>query len=159
MLLLSGPNISGNEWKYVKDCLDTGWVSSVGAYVDKFEKMTAEFAGAKYAVATSSGTTALHICLILNGIERGDYVIAPNVTFVASINSIKYTGADPILIDVDPETWQMDLDLLEEFLVSETLIRNDVCIYKNNGRSIKAIMPVHVLGNMCDMDRLLQLAE
>jgi len=70
MVLLSGPNISGNEWKYVKDCLDTGWVSSVGSYVDKFEKMTAEFSGAKYAVATSSGTTALHICLLLNDISK-----------------------------------------------------------------------------------------
>ncbi|MGI8583270.1 MAG: DegT/DnrJ/EryC1/StrS family aminotransferase, partial [Chitinophagaceae bacterium] len=97
MLLLSGPNIAGNEWKYVKDCLDTGWVSSVGAYVEKFENMTAEFAGAKYAVATCSGTTALHICLILNDIQKDDYVIAPNITFVASINSIKYTNADPIL--------------------------------------------------------------
>jgi aminotransferase in exopolysaccharide biosynthesis len=159
MLLLSGPNIAGNEWKYVKDCLDTGWVSSVGSYVEKFEKMLAEYVGAKYAVATSSGTTALHVCLLVNHIGKDDYVIAPNVTFVASINSIKYTGADPILIDVDPETWQMDLDLLEEFLVNETLIKNDICVYKKNGRSIKAIMPVHVLGNMCDMDRLLQLAE
>ena len=158
MLLLSGPNISGNEWKYVKDCLDTGWVSSVGAYVEKFEKMTAEFAGAKYAVATSSGTTALHICLIVNGIKNGDYVIAPNVTFVASINAIKYTNADPILIDVDAQTWQMDLDLLEKFLAEETEIKNGYSVYKD-GRKIKAIMPVHVLGNMCDMDRLLAVSK
>ncbi|MDQ6757250.1 MAG: DegT/DnrJ/EryC1/StrS aminotransferase family protein, partial [Bacteroidota bacterium] len=159
MLLLSGPNIAGNEWKYIKDCLDTGWVSSVGAYVEKFEKMTADFAGCKYAVATSSGTTALHTCLILNGIEKDDYVIAPNITFVASINSIKYTNADPILIDVNAETWQMDLDLLEEFLSTETEIKNDNSIYKKNRRKIKAIMPVHVLGNMCDMERLINIAE
>ncbi len=159
MLLLSGPNIAGNEWKYVKDCLDTGWVSSVGAYVEQFEKLTAEFTGAKYAVATSSGTTALHICLLLNGIGTGDYVIAPNMTFIASINSIKYTGADPILIDVDPETWQMDLDLLEEFLQQECDITKAGCLFKKNGRRIKAIMPVHVLGNMCNMDRLLALAQ
>lgn len=159
MLLLSGPNIAGNEWKYVKDCLDTGWVSSVGAYVEKFEKMTAEFAGSKYAVATSSGTTALHICLILHNIGKNDYVIAPNVTFVASINSIKYTNADPILIDVDEHTWQMDLDLLHKFLTEETEIKNDCTIYKKDGRKIKAIMPVHVLGNMCDMDRLLDITK
>ena len=159
MLLLSGPNIAGNEWKYVKDCLDTGWVSSVGAYVEKFEKMTAEFAGAKYAVATSSGTTALHTCLILNNIESGDYVIAPNVTFVASINSVKYTNADPILIDVDEQTWQMDLNLLEKFLSEQTEIKNGNSFYKKDGRKIKAIMPVHVLGNMCDMDRLLEIAK
>ena len=159
MLLLSGPNISGNEWKYIKDCLDTGWVSSVGAYVEQFEKMTAAFAGVKYAVATSSGTTALHTCLILNGISKDDYVIAPNITFVASINSIKYTNADPILIDVDAETWQMDLALLENFLSKETEIKNGDSIYKKNGRKIKAIMPVHVLGNMCDMDRLLEISK
>ena len=158
MLLLSGPNIAGNEWKYVKDCLDTGWVSSVGAYVEDFEKMTAKFAGSKYAVATSCGTSALHICLLVNGIGNNDYVIAPNVTFVASINSIKYTGADPILIDVDPETWQMDLDLLEEFLHQECDITPLGCIYKKDSRKIKAIMPVHVLGNLCNMDRLLALA-
>ncbi|MEP6615538.1 MAG: LegC family aminotransferase [Ginsengibacter sp.] len=159
MLLLSGPNIAGNEWKYVKECLDTGWVSSVGAYVEKFEKMTSEFTGAKYAVATSSGTTALHMCLVLNDIKSNDYVIAPNITFVATINSIKYTGASPILMDIDEETWQMNLDLLEEFLENETSTGNDGLVYKKDGRKIKAIMPVHVLGNMCDMDRLLHLAE
>ena len=159
MLLLSGPNIAGNEWKYVKDCLDTGWVSSVGAYVDRFEKQTAEFTGAKFAVATSSGTTALHVCLLLNNIGKDDYVIAPNITFVASINSIKYTGADPILIDVDAETWQMDLDILEEFLTTKTQLKNGVSVYKENGRAIKAIMPVHVLGNMCDMQKLMEIAE
>src|ERR1700712_293404 len=124
MLLLSSPNISGNEWKYVKDCLDTGWVSSVGAYVDKFEKMSAEFAGTKYAVATSSGTTALHICLVLMGITKDDMVIAPNITFIATLNSIKYTGASPILIDTDAANWQMDLDILEQFLGAETEQRN-----------------------------------
>jgi perosamine synthetase len=158
MLLLSGPNIAGNEWKYVKDCLDTGWVSSVGAYVDQFEKMSAAFAGSKYAVATSCGTTALHICLLINGITPADYVIAPNVTFIASINSIKYTGADPILIDVDPNTWQIDLDLLEEFLGVECDITADGCIYKKDKRKIKALMPVHVLGNMCNMERLMSMA-
>ncbi len=159
MLLLSGPNISGNEWKYVKDCLDTGWVSSVGSYVDQFEKMMAEFVGTKYAVATSSGTTALHICLILQGVNENDYVIAPNVTFIATCNSIKYTGADPILIDVNIKNWQMDLDLLEEFLTHETEQRNGQCYYKKDGRRIPVIMPVHVLGNICDMDRLMALAK
>jgi perosamine synthetase len=86
MLLLSGPNMCGNEWKYVKDCLDTGWVSSVGAYVDQFEKMSAAFAGTKYAVATSSGTTALHICLLMMGVNENDYVITPDITFIATCN-------------------------------------------------------------------------
>ena len=158
MLLLSGPNMGGNEWKYVKDCLDTGWVSSVGSYVDQFEKMSAEFAGTKYAVATSSGTTALHICLVMLGVNNNDYVITPNITFIATCNSIKYTGADPVFIDTDVNSWQMDLDLLEEFLVNETEQRDNVCYYKKDGRRIPVIMPVHVLGNMCDMDRLLTIA-
>ncbi len=159
MLLLSGPNMAGNEWKYIKDCLDTGWVSSVGAYVDQFEKMSAEFAGTKYAVATSSGTTALHICLVMMGVNADDYVITPNITFIATCNSIKYTGADPILIDTDPASWQMDIDLLEEFLSNETEQRNGACHYKKDGRRIPVIMPVHVLGNMCNMDRLMALAK
>jgi perosamine synthetase len=159
MLLLSGPNIAGNEWKYVKECLDTGWVSSVGSYVTKFENMVAEFAGCKYGVATSNGTTALHIALMLAGVQRDDYVIAPNVTFIASINSIKYTGADPILIDVDPQTWQMNLDLLEEFLENETDERDGEIFYVHDGRTIRCIMPVHVLGNICDMDRFMEITR
>ena len=159
MLLLSGPNIAGNEWKYVKDCLDTGWVSSVGAYVTQFENMVAEFAGCKYGVATSNGTAALQISLQLAGVGHNDYVIVPNVTFVASVNSIKYTGADPILIDVDPHTWQMDLNQLEDFIRKETGEKNGKCIHLKDNRVIRGIMPVHVLGNVCDMDRLMKLAE
>ncbi len=159
MLLLSGPNMAGNELKYVTECITTGWVSSVGAYVDQFEKMSAEFAGAKYAVATSSGTTALHICLVMMGVNSDDYVITPNITFIATCNSIKYTGANPIFIDTDEATWQMDLNLLEQFLTNETEQRNGVCHYKKDGKRIPVIMPVHVLGNMCDMDKLMALAR
>ena len=150
---LSVPNIAGNEWKYVKDCLDTGWISSVGSYVTQFEQMVAQFAGAKYGVATVNGTSALHISLLLSGVKPDDYVILPNLTFVASANSIKYIGAEPILIDADPDYWQMDLDLLEEFLENETDEKNGELIYIQDGRRIAAIMPVHILGNMCDMDR------
>jgi len=159
MTLLSGPNISGNEWKYVKDCLDTAWVSSVGAYVNQFENLLATFTGTKYGVATSNGTSALHISLILSGVERGDYVIAPNLTFIASLNSIKYTGANPILVDVDDATWQMDLDLLEEFLSANTRVQNGRCVHTSDDRVIRAIMPVHVLGNMCDMERLVEITK
>ncbi|HAO04975.1 MAG: LegC family aminotransferase [Chitinophagaceae bacterium] len=159
MLLLSGPNMGGNELKYVSECIETGWVSSVGAYVDKFEKLSAEFAGTQYAVATSSGTTALHTCLVMLGVTASDYVIAPNITFIATCNSIKYTGAGLILIDADEFNWQMDLNLLQEFLENETEQKNGECFYKKNGRRIPVIMPVHVLGNICDMDRLMALAK
>jgi perosamine synthetase len=150
---LSVPNIAGNEWKYVKECLDTGWISSVGGYVTKFEQMVADFAGAKYGIAAVNGTAALHISLLLAGVKQDDYVILPNLTFVASANAIKYLGADPILIDADPDYWQMDLDLLEEFLENETDEKDGHLIYIQDGRRISAIMPVHILGNMGDMDR------
>ncbi|MBL7725334.1 MAG: LegC family aminotransferase [Chitinophagaceae bacterium] len=156
---LSVPNIAGNEWKYVKDCLDTGWISSVGSYVTQFEEMVAGFAGAKYGVAAVNGTAALHISLLLSGVKEDDYVILPNLTFVASANSIKYLGAEPLLIDADPDLWQMDLDLLEEFLENETDEKNGDLIYIKDGRRIGAIMPVHILGNMCDMDRFLSIAK
>ena len=159
MVLLSGPNMGGNELKYVSECITTGWVSSVGAYVDQFEKMSAEYAGTKYAVATSSGTTALHICLILAGVGQNDMVIAPNITFIATLNSIKYTGASPILIDTDAANWQMDLNVLENFLTTETEQIENICYHKKTGKRIPIIMPVHVLGNICDMDRLLALAN
>lgn len=125
MIPLSIPNISGNEWKYVKDCLDTGWISSVGEYVNRFEQALTEFTGARYAVATMNGTAALHISLQLAGVRPGDLVIVPNITFVASCNAITYAGATPLLVDIDPRTWQMDLDLLEEFLEANTEIRED----------------------------------
>ena len=159
MIPLSVPNIAGNEWKYVKDCLDTGWISSVGAYVTKFEQMVADFAGAKYGVAAVNGTAALHIALLLSGVKQDDYVILPNLTFVASANSIKYVGADPLLIDADPDLWQMDLDLLEEFFENETDEKDGRLFYIKDGRYIGAIMPVHILGNMCDMDRFLSIVK
>lgn len=159
MLLLSGPNMGGNELKYVTECIKTGWVSSVGSYVDKFEKMSAEYAGTKYAVATSSGTTALHICLVLMDIKPSDFVIAPNITFIATLNAIKYTGAAPILIDTDANNWQMDLNILETFLKNETEQKDNNCYHKKTGRRIPVIMPVHVLGNICDMDRLVGLSK
>lgn len=116
MIPLTIPELSGNEWKYVKECLDTGWVSMAGAYVDKFEKIVAEYTGTNYSVAAVNGTCALDIALKLSSVQRDDYVIVPNITFIASANSIKYQNANPLLIDVDPETWQMDIDLLEQFL-------------------------------------------
>ena len=159
MIPLSVPNISGNEWKYIKECLDTNWVSSVGSYVNQFEDKVAEFCGVKYAVATANGTMALHINLLLSDVKRNDLVIVPNITFVAPVNAIKYVGANPVLIDVDEQTWQMDLNILGDFLANETTIENGNCIHRTSKRKVAALMPVHVLGNMCDMDRLMALAS
>ncbi len=162
MIPLSIPQLAGNEWKYVKDCLDTGWISSAGSYVSQFEQLVADYAGVKYGVACMNGTVGLHIAQILSGVTSEDHVIAPNITFIATLNAIKYTGASPILIDVDTQSWQMDLELLESFLQENVVFKEvEGKIYsfnKETNKRIKAIMPVHVLGNIGDMEQLQELA-
>jgi aminotransferase in exopolysaccharide biosynthesis len=162
MIPLSVPHINGNEWKYVKNCLDTGWISSAGTYVNQFEQMVADYAGVKYGVACMNGTAGLHIAQLLAGIEADDYVIVPNITFIATLNAVKYTGARPILIDIDPNNWQMDLDLLEKYLAENTITKEDergINIYLiSTLKRIKAIVPVHVLGNIGNLERLSEIA-
>jgi perosamine synthetase len=159
MIPLSVPNLAGNEWPYIKECLDTNWVSSVGSYVTKFEQVVAEYTGARFAVAIANGTSALHISLLLAGVKPGDLVVMPNVTFVATANAVKYTGADPILIDIDPDTWQLHLDLLERFLKTACERVPGGLRHHETGRLVTALVPVHVLGNVGDMARLVELAE
>ena len=159
MIPLSVPNLAGNEWLYIKDCLDTNWVSATGSYVDKFERLITEYTQTKYAVAVSSGTTALHISLLLAGVEQNDLVITNNLTFVATANAIKYLKADPILMDITPDTWQIDTHLLANFLNLDCEIKNGFCYQKASKRRIKALLPVHVLGNMAAMDELILLSE
>ncbi|MGR7813254.1 LegC family aminotransferase [Lacinutrix undariae] len=163
MIPLSIPKLNGNESKYVQDCLSTGWISSAGTYVNQFEAEVAKYAGAKYGIACMNGTVGLHIAQILLGVTENDHVIAPNITFIATLNAIKYTGAQPILIDVDASNWQMDLDLLEAYLQDDTIAEStDTETYridKTTKKRVRAIMPVHVLGNMGDMDRLLAIAH
>lgn len=159
---LSVPHLNGNEWKYVKECLDTGWISSAGEFVIRFENMVAEYTGAKYGVACMNGTVGLHIAQILCGVTADDHVIAPNITFIATLNAIKYTGASPILIDVNPLDYQMDLELLETFLNENAVQKSDengnYFVLNSTNKRIKAIMPVHVLGNMGNLDKLQQIA-
>jgi perosamine synthetase len=159
MIPLSVPNLSGNEWKYVKDCLDTNWVSSVGSYVNKMEDVSASFSGVAKAIATSNGTSALHISLLLAGVQQGDLVILPNITFVAPANVIKYMSADAVLMDVYEDTWELNVDLLQKFLEQECIDKDGACYHKATGRKIPVIVPVHVLGNMVDMGKLMPLAE
>ena len=113
MIPLSIPNINGNEWQYVKDCLDTGWISSAGAYVNKFEEAIQNYTGVKYAVACMNGTAGLQVSLNLAGVSSNDIVIAPNLTFVATLNAISYSGAEIRLIDVYENSWQINVDLLQ----------------------------------------------
>ncbi|OAV44312.1 LegC family aminotransferase [Lewinella sp. 4G2] len=157
MIPLSIPNLAGNEWAYVKQCLDTGWVSSAGKFVNQFEDEVRGFTGAGHAIACMNGTAALHVAQIIAGVGPGDLVIAPNITFVATLNSISYTGAEAILLDTNPATWQLDLDVLERFFEEECELTDQGLIHKADGKTIKAVMPVHVLGNMCDMARLSEL--
>lgn len=159
MIPLSMPNLNGNEWTYLKDCLDSTYVSSVGAYVNKFEEQMAAYTGAKYAVACVNGTSALHIGMLVTDVQPDTYVIIPNITFIASANAIKYCNAHPIFMDVEEDTWQMDLTLLEEFFEKNTTLSNGKAVLKKDGKRISAIMPVHVLGNMVNMDKLVEISQ
>ena len=158
-VLLSAPYINGNEWQYVKDCLDTHWVSSVGSYVDRFERELGEVAGASHCVAVNSGTSALHLALLLAGVEPDTEVIMPAVSFVAPANTVRYCGAWPTFIDIDPATWQLDLAKLEDFL-AEGCKRSGsgTLINRATGRKIAALMPVHLLGAMVDVRVVTELA-
>lgn len=163
MIPLSIPHLEGNEWTYVKECLDTGWISSAGAYVNQFEQQVADYVGAKYGVACMNGTAGLHIAQLLLGIGEEAHVLAPNVTFIATLNAISYAGAEPILVDVDLANWQMDLDLLDAWMEAQTawvqVEGKQWRMYGQTGKPIKAIMPVHVLGNMGNIDQLVALAQ
>ena len=161
MIPLSIPNISGNELKYVKDCLDTGWISSAGEYVNKFEEAIQSYTGAKYAIACMNGTAGLQVSLILAGVTKNDIVIAPNLTFVATLNAISYISAQTVLIDNCEDSWQIDVDLLEKWLIENTTtIIGDkpITIEKLSGKKIGAIMPVYVLGGFVNIDKLLQIS-
>lgn len=160
MIPLSLPNISGNELKYVKECLETGWISTAGSYVDKFENSFAEFVGVKNAVSTMNGTSALHLALKVLGVGYDDLVIMPNITFVASANSISYLGAKPLLIDIDENSWQMDLELLEDYLKNNcSFDSRKRVIDQKTQKNVAAIMIVHVQGNICNMNRLREIAD
>ncbi|HTL83228.1 MAG TPA: aminotransferase class I/II-fold pyridoxal phosphate-dependent enzyme [Bacteroidia bacterium] len=137
------PQLSGNELKYVTECVTTGWISSQGSYVKRFEKEFSEYCGVKYGVAVSNGTVAIHLALAALGIGEGDEVIVPDLTFAASINGVIYTGATPVIADVDPETWTLSPKEVERLITPRT----------------KAIMPVHLYGHPCHMDELMAIAK
>ncbi len=154
---LHEPFFGGNEWAYVKECLDTGWVSSVGKFVDSFEQRLAEYTGIKRAVATVNGTAALHICLNLAGVEQGDEVLLPALTFVATANSVCYCGAIPHFVDSEEGTLGLDPFKLESYLLEAASINNDGCYNKLTGRRIRAVVPVHTFGHPVDLDPLVEL--
>lgn len=156
---LSVPEIRGNEWLYVRECLDTGWVSSAGAFVDRFEASVAAAAGTRYAVATTSGTAALHVALLLAGVEQDDEVLVSALTFIAPANAIRYVGAWPVFIDAEAEFGQMDAVRAAAFLTDECTQRDGALYNRSTGRRVRAVLPVHVLGHPVDLDPLLGVAR
>jgi perosamine synthetase len=169
-VLLHGPELGGNEWRYVKECIDTGWVSSAGSYVTEFERRLAELTGAKHAVAVVNGTAALHVALMLAGVERDDEVLMPSLTFVATANAAAYCGAVPHFCDVDYRTLGMDVGKLEGYLEEVGEVRDPdrrsaartsgpACFNRLTGRQISAIVPMHTFGHPVEMDGLMALAE
>ena len=153
------PEIRGNEYKYVKECLDTNWVSSVGSYVDRLEHDIASYVGSKHAVATASGTAALHTALIVAGIEPEDEVLVSTLSFIAPANAVRYIGAWPVFIDAEPGYWQMDSQMVVEFLEKECTWKNGELKNNTTGRRVKAVIPVHILGYPVDMDPIIEVAK
>ena len=156
---LSIPYLGGREKEYLINCIDDNWVSSAGPYVKNFENSFAEFVGSKYAVACASGTSALHLSLVSMGIGKGDIVLVSNLTFIATVNAIKYTGAEPLLVDCDLNSWQMNVEYIKSFLEKECTNKKDSYFYKKSGKKISAIIPAHILGHACDIINLVKLAK
>ncbi len=159
MIPLCVPEIRGNEWKYIKECLDTNWVSSVGPFVDRFEQELAAYVGTRYAVATCNGTAALHIALLVAGVQPDDEVLVSTLTFISPANAIRYVGAWPVFVDAEPDYWQMDPQKVVDFLGQECRWSNGELQNKATGRRVKSILPVHILGHPVDMDPILEVAR
>jgi perosamine synthetase len=156
---LHEPRFIGNEKKYLKECIDSTFVSSVGKFVDRFELEVAEYTGVKHAVATSNGTSALHISLIISGVETGDEIITQPLTFVATCNTISYCNAKPIFVDVDKDTMGMSPEALETFLKSNAMVKNLKCINKSTGNIIKACIPMHTFGFPCRINEIQKICK
>lgn len=159
MIPLAVPNLTGNEKKYLDNCIDTTFVSSVGEYVNQFEKMVAEATGSLEAVATSCGTTGLHAALTVAGVKHGDLVIIPSFTFIATANAIRQCGADPWLMEVSAEDWCLDPDIVRTE-IDRNCVKNTEgeLIHKQSGKRVSALMPVYTLGNIPDMDSFKSIA-
>jgi perosamine synthetase len=158
-IALSEPSFGGREWEYLKECLDTGWVSSAGPFVERFERAVADRVGARHAVATSSGTAALHVALLAAGVEADDEVLVSDLTFIAPANAIRYAGAWPVFVDAEATHWQIDPERVESFLRTRCRWRDRVLVNRETGRRVKAVLPVHILGHPAEMEALLRLAR
>lgn len=156
---LHEPRFAGNEWAYVKDCLDTGWVSSVGSFVDRFETDLALYTGVKCAVAVVNGTAALHICLKLVGVVPGDEVLVPALTFVATANAVSYCGAIPHFVDSEERTLGLDPSSLDRYLAEIADVTPEGCFNRRTGRRVRAVVPMHTFGHPVDLDPLAEVCR
>lgn len=158
-LALHEPEFGGHEWDYVKECIDTGWVSSAGSYVDRFEGDLAAFTGAAHAIATSNGTSALHICLLLAGVKAGDEVLLPALTFVATANAVSYVAAMPHFADCEEASLGVDPAKLDAHLRETAQIVDGVCVNRRTGAPIRALVVMHVFGHPSDLDALAEVSR
>ena len=156
---LSEPVMAGNEWKYVKECIDTAWVSSAGKFVDAFAEKFAEYPGMPYAVPVVNGTAALHISLIVLGLKPDEEVLVPTLTFASTANAVVYCNAHPVFMDVEGDTLGLDVQKVEEFLAQECVWGDSCLINKSTRRRIRGIIPVHLYGHPVDMSPVLDLAN
>ena len=156
---LHEPSFVGNEKKYLSECIDSTFVSSIGKFVDELEEKIAKYTGAKYVVATSNGTSALHISLLLADVDKNSEVITQPLTFVATCNAISYCNAKPIFIDVDKDTMGLSPSALRYFLENNTIIKNKQCINNKTNKVIKACLPMHSYGHPCRIDEIKKICD
>jgi len=156
-LALHEPTFAGNEWAYVKECLDSGWVSTAGKYVGRFEDMLRQATGAAHASAVMNGTAALHVCLLLAGVRPRDEVVIPTLTFVATANAVAYCGATPHFVDSEERTLGMDADKLDRHLREAARLQDGICVNAATGAPIRAVVPMHVFGHPVDLDALAEV--
>ena len=157
--VLHEPSFKGNEWVYLKECLDSTYVSSVGKFVDRFEADLVAFTGAKHAVAVVNGSAALHVALRLAGVQTGDEVLIPALTFVATANAVTYCGAKPHFVDSEERTLGLAPQALREYLQGITEIRGKKCVNRTSGRVIRALVPMHTFGHPVDIEGVLAVAR
>ncbi|MEN4045776.1 LegC family aminotransferase [Sulfurimonas sp. NW15] len=156
---LHEPRFRGNEKKYLNECIDSTFVSSVGKFVNRFEEEFASYVGSKYAIATVNGTSALHVSLLLADVKAGDEVITQALTFVATCNAIKYCQAEPVFVDVGLDTLGMSPDALESFLKKNCEVQNGVCLNTATNKTIKAVVPMHTFGHPCKIDTIAEICK
>lgn len=156
---LHEPQFKGQEWKYVKECLDTGWVSTAGKFVEQFEAKLVDYTKAKYAIAVNNGTAALHVALHLVGVQEGDEVLIPSLTFVATANTVAYCKAIPHFVDSEEKTLGIDPNKLAEYLHKVAEVREGGCFNQQTGRRIKAMVPMHTFGHPVQIEQLLQICQ